>query len=77
VPRFALGMWQAEAGAEVRHAVRWALQHDLAVIPQSVSRERVLANADVVGFELGKDDTAALDALDEVGHFAWAPTGVP
>ncbi len=57
--------------------IRWALQHDLVVIPKSVSRKRVRANADVFGFELGANDMAALDALDEGRHFAWDPTGVP
>ena len=57
--------------------IRWALQHDLVVIPKSVTRERVVANADVFGFELGADDMATLDALDEGRHFAWDPTGVP
>jgi methylglyoxal/glyoxal reductase len=57
--------------------IRWALQHDLVVIPKSVRRERVRANADVFDFELGADDMAALDALDEGRHFAWDPSGVP
>jgi len=57
--------------------IRWALQHDLVVIPKSVTRLRVLANADVFDFDLGPDDMAALDALDEGRHFAWDPTGVP
>ncbi len=57
--------------------IRWALQHDLVVIPKSVTRERVYANADVFDFELRPDDMAALDALDEGRHFAWDPTGVP
>jgi len=57
--------------------IRWALQHDLVVIPKSVTRGRVLANADVFGFELGADDMAALDALDEGSHFAWDPSGAP
>jgi len=57
--------------------IRWALQHDLVVIPKSVTRKRVRDNADVFDFELGPDDMAALDALDEGRHFAWDPTGVP
>jgi len=57
--------------------IRWALQHDLVVIPKSVTRERVRANADVFDFTLGRDDMDALDALDESRHFAWDPTEAP
>jgi len=57
--------------------IRWALQHDLVVIPKSVTRDRVRANADVFDLELDPGDMAALDQLDEGRHFAWDPTGVP
>jgi 2,5-diketo-D-gluconate reductase A len=43
--------------------IRWHLQHGIVVIPKSVVRERIVANADVDGFELTADDIAALDAL--------------
>ena len=43
--------------------VRWHLEHEVVVIPKSVSRERIAANADVGGFRLSVDDVAALDAL--------------
>lgn len=57
--------------------IRWALQHDLVVIPKSVTRERILANADVFGFELGDDDMTELDNLNEDRHFGWNPADVP
>jgi methylglyoxal/glyoxal reductase len=71
----AVGARYGKSTAQV--LIRWALQHDLVVIPKSVTRRRVLANADVFDFELGPDDMAVLDALDEGRHFAWDPTGVP
>jgi len=43
--------------------IRWHLEHGVVVIPKSVVRERIVANADVGGFELSPQDTAALDAL--------------
>jgi diketogulonate reductase-like aldo/keto reductase len=43
--------------------IRWHLQHDTIAIPRSSRAERVVANADVGGFELTDDDMAALDAL--------------
>ncbi len=57
--------------------IRWALQHDLVVIPKSVRRERIVENADVFGFQLGQEEMASLDALDSGTHFAWDPTGTP
>jgi diketogulonate reductase-like aldo/keto reductase len=43
--------------------IRWHLEHGVVVIPKSVVRERIFANADVGGFELTAEDTARLDAL--------------
>jgi diketogulonate reductase-like aldo/keto reductase len=43
--------------------IRWHLQHEIVVIPKSQDRERIIANADVDGFELSEDDMATLDSL--------------
>jgi diketogulonate reductase-like aldo/keto reductase len=45
-------------------AVRWVLQRGVVAIPKSVHSERIIANADVYGFELSPDEMASLDALD-------------
>ena len=45
--------------------IRWHLQSSLVVIPKSTHRERMPANADVVGFTLDDAHMAALDALDQ------------
>ncbi len=62
---------------EAQVLVRWGLQHGLATIPKSAHEERIRENADVYGFELGADDMAALDALDEGYRTSWDPTDAP
>jgi diketogulonate reductase-like aldo/keto reductase len=42
--------------------VRWHVQHGVIVMPRSARRERILANADVAGFELSSSEMASLDA---------------
>jgi diketogulonate reductase-like aldo/keto reductase len=44
--------------------LRWSLQHGAIVIPKSVHRDRIQANARIFDFELGADDMHALDGLD-------------
>ncbi len=43
--------------------IAWHLQHGVVVIPKSRARERIVANADIDGFELSAADVSALDAL--------------
>jgi diketogulonate reductase-like aldo/keto reductase len=57
--------------------IRWALQHDLVVIPKSSDKSRILENAAVFDFELSGDDMSHLDGLNENLHITWDPTGVP
>ena len=47
--------------------LRWAVQHEVIVIPKSTHRERIRANADVFTFTLDDTDMSALDALDTSG----------
>lgn len=45
--------------------VRWSLQHGYVPLPKSVSKQRIVENADVSGFEISEDDMKKLDSLDE------------
>ncbi|KAF8598762.1 Aldo/keto reductase [Ceratobasidium sp. AG-I] len=55
--------------------IRWSLQKGYVPLPKSTQEERIASNADVYGFELSRDDMAALDALDEGsdGAISWNP----
>lgn len=44
--------------------LRWALQHDIIVIPKSVTPARIQSNAQLFDFALDAEQMARLDALD-------------
>lgn len=45
--------------------VRWSCQHGLVPLPKSVQKERIIANAQIGGFEISREDMARMDSLDE------------
>ncbi len=45
--------------------IRWALQHDLVVLPESVRRDRIAENIAAYDFELAGRDMDLLDSLEE------------
>jgi len=53
--------------------IRWALQHDLIVLPKSVRRERIVENAAAFEFELPERDMDLLDTLEEGLVTGWDP----
>ena len=54
----------AEHGVDpARVVLRWHLQHEIVVIPKSVTPERIATNARLDGFELTADEMAAVDGL--------------
>lgn len=53
--------------------IRWCLQHNVVVIPKSVQKDRIQANARVFDFELSQDDMATLNGLNENLHLCWNP----
>jgi 2,5-diketo-D-gluconate reductase A len=55
---------EAHARTPAQVVIRWHLQLGNVVIPKSVTPERIEANFDVFGFELGPEEMAAIDGLD-------------
>jgi 2,5-diketo-D-gluconate reductase A len=53
--------------------LRWHLQLGHVAIPKSVTPERIAANFDVFGFELGDGDVAAISALDSGNRMGLHP----
>jgi diketogulonate reductase-like aldo/keto reductase len=56
--------------------LRWAVQHQVVVIPKSGQPARIEENAGIFDFTIGEEDMAALDALDAGFRTSWDPTGV-
>ncbi|OCH95439.1 Aldo/keto reductase [Obba rivulosa] len=58
--------------------VRWSLQHGFGPLPKSSNADRVVSNADVYNFEIGAEDMAKIDALDQgaAGSVSWNPVEV-
>ena len=56
--------------------LRWALQHDVVVIPKSQHRARIAENAGLFGYTLDSEDMSALDRLDEGLRTCWDPTSL-
>jgi diketogulonate reductase-like aldo/keto reductase len=56
--------------------LRWALQHQVAVIPKSAQPARIDENAGLFDFALDGRDMAALDALHAGFRACWDPTRV-
>lgn len=57
--------------------IRWALQHNLVVIPKSANPSRIRENADVFDFEITDEDMQILDGLNENLRTCWDPTNAP
>ena len=45
--------------------VRWSLQHGYVPLPKSVTKSRIVENAQIEGFNIEDGDVKEMDALDE------------
>ncbi len=54
--------------------IRWAIQHNLVVIPKSADPSRIRENADVFDFAITQEDMRALDGFNEELRTCWDPT---
>lgn len=57
--------------------LRWAIQHEVVVIPKSTHTGRIAENARIFDFELTSAEVSALDGLHDVFRSSWDPTAVP
>ena len=53
--------------------IRWSLQHGFVPLPKSATKSRIIDNGDVTGFEIGAEDMAKMDQLDEYLVTDWDP----
>lgn len=51
--------------------LRWAIQHDLIVIPKTTHPDRMKENADIFDFELSPEECIQIDSLDTEEHAIW------
>jgi len=56
--------------------LRWAIQHEVAVIPKSRHVDRIAENARIFDFELTDQEVSALDSLHDGFRSCWDPTSV-
>jgi len=57
--------------------IRWALQHDVVVLPKSQDPQRIRENGSIYGFELTEEEMQQLNGLDEGLRTSWDPTHQP
>jgi diketogulonate reductase-like aldo/keto reductase len=57
--------------------IRWAIQHNLVVIPKSANPQRIRENAQVFDFAITDEDMQTLDNFNEELRTCWDPTNAP
>lgn len=57
--------------------IRWAMQHEIVVIPKSVDPNRIRENANVFDFSITRQDMDFIDSFNEDLIVCWDPNDVP
>ncbi|MFX1537786.1 MAG: aldo/keto reductase, partial [Promethearchaeota archaeon] len=57
--------------------IRWALEHQIVVIPKSTNKGRIYENANVFDFNISEEDINLLNSFDEGLTTGWDPTNAP
>lgn len=57
--------------------IRWAIDHNLIVLPKSKNERRIIENSDVFDFSISETDMAELDSFDQNLVTGWDPTTAP
>jgi len=65
---------RASSKSTAQILIRWALQHELVVIPKSANPQRIVEDADVFDFAISAADMQTLDDFDENLRTCWDPT---
>jgi len=56
--------------------IRWCIQHNLVVIPKSVSKERIRENINVFDFTISDEDMQILNGMNKNFRSCWDPTDI-
>lgn len=57
--------------------LRWALQHNIVIIPKSVTKSRIIENANLYDFNISDEDMKILDSLNQDFRTCWDPSNNP
>jgi len=57
--------------------LRWAIQHNIPVIPRSTNQERLAKNSQLFDFVISEMDMKVLDSMNKNYHYCWDPTAIP
>lgn len=68
---YEIGQKYNKTSAQV--VLRWHLQHNIVIIPKSVTPERIKQNADIFDFELSEADMKAIDGLNKNHRYGQHP----
>jgi diketogulonate reductase-like aldo/keto reductase len=77
LPFFPGASRREETKSTAQILIRWAIQHDLVVIPKSANPTRIRENADVFDFEITDEDMRTLDGFNENLRTSWDPSRAP